>query len=595
MEAICTPGWRCRASCVCAGMVTRDSASVRPWPPGGLTAWASTTLVDWAGASRAAGAQYPPAAPAASTRAAPVIVLRGLRNTMISSRWWKSAGSAELECGDAVPLRHVFRGGAVQIHAARLEPRRHHTPGPELRRSPVRRRHVDEHLRARRHGRQQPGQQSLRHVLVVGEQRPHLCADLARPDHPIAGKSPVSDACECVAWRPVGPDLQETLARSTEDAGVEGDNVIERQACELDNRLRPLAAGSRAPADVPVGLHQTAALVVLLLRHNAVEPDDPGGRMRKRPIEQHAPRASAAQLGADDEEPDERVALAVERTRDRARDLAAGRSAEECFGVGRGEPFRIIEPRVPPLRVRPRRRRPRDLDDHARGSTWSSTSGPTPNWPLNGRACDAINTSVTATAAAKTPIASAAVVRLSTWTKAIARSVSNASAITALHFTQLTLERLTMMRCRRASSAFSSCDTRSRCAVTWPSLFGLSVSASCSACASAPGTIVSVAFWSAIAGHSRVAATWMCCRISASMRRAGAPGNEAPTTSCVERSALASRLTASRASLRSFHSPATRNPTISPNTRPIGGSMPGETARNAAPHRSLAAALITPK
>jgi hypothetical protein len=124
------------------------------------------------------------------------------------------------------------------------------------------------------------------------------------------------------------------------------------------------------------------------------------------------------------------------------------------------------------------------------------------NWPLNGLSWDAMSTREHAIADAKSPRAIAAARRLPLCTNAIATSVSAPTRITPIHFTQLTLDSLKMMRWRRASSAFCRDATISRCAVFWPSVRGSRASASRSARSSATRTTASVASPVDIAGHS---------------------------------------------------------------------------------------------
>ena len=75
---------------------------------------------------------------------------------------------------------------------------------------------------------------------------------------------------------------------------------------------------------------------------------------------------------------------------------------------------------------------------------------------------------------ANMPIERAAAARLSQCTIAIATRAKTACTRTLHHFTQLTVDSLMMMRCRRASSAVSSAVTISRCAIFCPSLPGSS-------------------------------------------------------------------------------------------------------------------------
>src|SRR5262249_18049807 len=92
---------------------------------------------------------------------------------------------------------------------------------------------------------------------------------------------------------------------------------------------------------------------------------------------------------------------------------------------------------------------------HYSGITCSNHCGPTDISPVNRRACDAIKIKEIATPVAKSAMASPAVSRFSMWTMAIASSVQAACRSRPTHLTQFTLDWLIMMRCRRASSAFS--------------------------------------------------------------------------------------------------------------------------------------------
>ena len=83
--------------------------------------------------------------------------------------------------------------------------------------------------------------------------------------------------------------------------------------------------------------------------------------------------------------------------------------------------------------------------------------------------------------------------RSSLCTIAIAVRAQTACRIRHAHFTALTCERLMMMRCRRASNALPIAAAISRCATRWPSLSGVRLSVSCSACARKGGVKLSVA------------------------------------------------------------------------------------------------------
>jgi hypothetical protein len=65
------------------------------------------------------------------------------------------------------------------------------------------------------------------------------------------------------------------------------------------------------------------------------------------------------------------------------------------------------------------------------------------------------------------------------WTMAIAARAQAAWTNRHDHLTQLTSDWLTMMRCRRASRAFSSAVAISRCAVFWPSVSGVRARVMC--------------------------------------------------------------------------------------------------------------------
>jgi hypothetical protein len=80
---------------------------------------------------------------------------------------------------------------------------------------------------------------------------------------------------------------------------------------------RGSTAADGVPADVAVREHEPAPLIRALLREHTVQPDNPPVGGLERPVEQRAPDAVAAQIGAHDVEPDERVRLAVQRHRRR--------------------------------------------------------------------------------------------------------------------------------------------------------------------------------------------------------------------------------------------------------------------------------------
>src|SRR6266481_5015837 len=84
-----------------------------------------------------------------------------------------------------------------------------------------------------------------------------------------------------------------------------------------------------------------------------------------------------------------------------------------------------------------------------------------------------------ATPVAKIPIVIVEASWLSLWTMAIAARAQAAWTNRHDHLTQLTSDWLTMMRCRRASRAFSSAVAISRCAVFWPSVSGVRARVMC--------------------------------------------------------------------------------------------------------------------
>ena len=137
--------------------------------------------------------------------------------------------------------------------------------------------------------------------------------------------------------------------------------------------------------------------------------------------------------------------------------------------------------------------------------------------------------------------------RLSLWTNAIARSVRAATRITPVHLTQLTLDSLRMIRCRRASRASCSDgdDLTLRRLLAFRSRRERQRKSQ-SVDRARPGSTVSVAFPSAIAGHSSFTASSICRRSRTRIRAWGSPGN-APIRRTTDRNALASRSTASSA------------------------------------------------
>src|SRR5215813_12607007 len=99
-------------------------------------------------------------------------------------------------------------------------------------------------------------------------------------------------------------------------------------------------------------------------------------------------------------------------------------------------------------------------------------------------------------------MAIAAAARLSLWTMAIATRAQAACANMQLHLTQFTIDWLRLMRSRRASIAFSSAATISRCATICPWLLGVKERVNRNSSANAGGAIFNGADRVAISGHS---------------------------------------------------------------------------------------------
>ena len=192
---------------------------------------------------------------------------------------------------------------------------------------------VDEDVARRAGGGDQTGQQQVGDLLVIGEQRPDLGADRAFPHHSVAGKSAVRDAGERAAGRAVDPGAHEARPRGPEDARVERQELLEGHRGQLHEPVGALAAGRRAPANVPVGELETAALVRVLLREHAVQSDDSPAGPLERAVEQSGAEPAAAKLGAHDVETDEGVALAVQGAGDGCNDLAVSLRCEEGVGI----------------------------------------------------------------------------------------------------------------------------------------------------------------------------------------------------------------------------------------------------------------------
>src|SRR5262249_60112310 len=87
------------------------------------------------------------------------------------------------------------------------------------------------------------------------------------------------------------------------------------------------------------------------------------------------------------------------------------------------------------------------------GMTGSGGSGRPETGRVKGGWCERIRPTTTATVVEKTAMASAAVFRLSQWTKAIPTRAAIASRSRPVHLTQLTPELLRMIRWRRAPAA----------------------------------------------------------------------------------------------------------------------------------------------
>jgi hypothetical protein len=129
---------------------------------------------------------------------------------------------------------------------------------------------------------------------------------------------------------------------------------------------RGSTAADGVPADVAVREHEPAPLIRALLREHTVQPDNPPVGALERPVEQRAPDAVAAQIGAHDVEPDERVRLAVQRTGDGRNYLACPFRRQERIGIRRQKSLSTVEapdssPPRPPTRSR--------LEPHEHSST----------------------------------------------------------------------------------------------------------------------------------------------------------------------------------------------------------------------------------
>src|SRR5204863_2369111 len=98
-----------------------------------------------------------------------------------------------------------------------------------------------------------------------------------------------------------------------------------RNSGEIEHARGPLPPAVGPPADVAVRGDEAATLVEGLLLQDTVEADDLSSCAPERAVEQRAPDPAARQVRADDEKPDERVSLAIERARGGGRDSPTSR------------------------------------------------------------------------------------------------------------------------------------------------------------------------------------------------------------------------------------------------------------------------------
>ena len=128
-----------------------------------------------------------------------------------------------------------------------------------------------------------------------------------------------------MSGRTVRPDGEEAFAWCAEGGRVERRDCRKRNRGEIEHARGPLPPAVGPPADVAVHGDEAATLVEGLLLQDTVEADDPSSCAPERAVEQRAPDPAATQVRADDEKPDERVSLAIERARGGGRDSPTSR------------------------------------------------------------------------------------------------------------------------------------------------------------------------------------------------------------------------------------------------------------------------------
>src|SRR3954465_2553404 len=116
----------------------------------------------------------------------------------------------------------------------------------------------------------------------------------------------------------------------------------------LDTRSRPLEA------DIPVGQFEAGFAVVVLLGHDAVQPDRTAGQIvHSSPPDRHA-KPTAPVFRLDDVEPQEAEAVAITPDRPRRCRLTVVRFGDQEAGrIGDMERDGIAPAGVPPLTYRP--------------------------------------------------------------------------------------------------------------------------------------------------------------------------------------------------------------------------------------------------
>jgi hypothetical protein len=144
------------------------------------------------------------------------------------------------------------------------------------------------------------------------------------------------------------------MARRGKDRGIIRFHTGEGHVRQRDDPRRG-GGCSDTPAvtDIGIGQPKCGLLVIVLLRHHAIEADGAATRMLERRIPDAQAIAAAAQVGPYDIEAEKRESVVVVDAGNRRGRRAVELADEKAFGVDGGETCGVTEAGIPALGRRP--------------------------------------------------------------------------------------------------------------------------------------------------------------------------------------------------------------------------------------------------